>query len=296
MNDHSNPSATERQHEVTNVATVRHLSPFRFPGGKTWLVPRIRQWLVGLRFFPKKFIEPFAGGAIVGLTIAYEKLAELDDAIASVWQVIINAEDDALSLATRIQHFQMSMEAVDAVLKMDVNSLCDLAFHTILRNRVNHGGILAPGAGRLKKGENERGLMSRWYPETLRNRILKILAFRENISFIHGDGLSVIENNKEYADTVFFIDPPYTAGNTKAGARLYTHFSLAHEELFELAKQIKGDFVMTYDNDPTVLDLAKKHGFDFQEIVMKNTHHTKMTELIIGNDLTWLRTDSSFGK
>ena len=29
--------------KVVNVASVPHRSPFRYPGGKTWLVPRIRQ-------------------------------------------------------------------------------------------------------------------------------------------------------------------------------------------------------------------------------------------------------------
>jgi hypothetical protein len=58
---------------------------FRYPGGKTWLVPRIRQWLASLETKPAEFVEPFAGGGIVSLTVAFEQLAdsvtmvELDD-------------------------------------------------------------------------------------------------------------------------------------------------------------------------------------------------------------------------
>ena len=33
---------------IVNVASVKHLSPFRYPGGKTWLVPRVREWLATL--------------------------------------------------------------------------------------------------------------------------------------------------------------------------------------------------------------------------------------------------------
>ncbi|MDQ3584451.1 MAG: DNA adenine methylase [Acidobacteriota bacterium] len=58
--------------QVVNVAAVPQRSPFRYPGGKTWLVPRIRQWL---KQRPAEFIEPFAGGGIVGLTVAAENLA-----------------------------------------------------------------------------------------------------------------------------------------------------------------------------------------------------------------------------
>ncbi len=38
------------------------------------MVPYIFHWLLAKR--PKEFLEPFAGGAIVGLTVAFENLAE----------------------------------------------------------------------------------------------------------------------------------------------------------------------------------------------------------------------------
>jgi hypothetical protein len=47
-------------------------------------------------------------------------------------------------------------------------SLESLAFATIIKNRVNRGGILANGASFIKNGENGKGITSRWYPETLR--------------------------------------------------------------------------------------------------------------------------------
>jgi DNA adenine methylase len=86
---------------------------------------------------------------------------------------------------------------------------------------------------------------------------------------------------------VFFIDPPYTAGGKKAGNRLYTFFELDHEALFRLSCDLAGDFLMTYSNDQTVQNLAKKHRLTTKAIAMKNTHHAKMTELLIGRDLSW---------
>ena len=53
---------------ITNVASVPQRSPFRYPGGKTWLIPTVRQWLKQERRIPKELIEPFAGSAIVSLT------------------------------------------------------------------------------------------------------------------------------------------------------------------------------------------------------------------------------------
>ena len=96
---------------VVNVASVVQRSPFRYPGGKTWLVPRIGQWLASLPIRPTKFIEPFAGGAAVGLTVAFEQLASLvilverDEQVAAVWHIVINTKGGAEWLAKRIVEF-----------------------------------------------------------------------------------------------------------------------------------------------------------------------------------------------
>jgi DNA adenine methylase len=89
-------------------------------------------------------------------------------------------------------------------------------------------------------------------------------------------------------DAVFFIDPPYT----KAAKRLYSHWEFDHERLFQLAESLAGDIIMTYDNTQEIKELATAHGFQTAEVAMKNTHHAKMTELIIGKNLQWLDPDA----
>ena len=91
---------------VVNVASVKQRSPFRYPGGKTWLVPDVTLWLSRKHRQPCHFVELFAGGGIVGLTVAAEGLAdhvtmiELDPDVAAVWHTIFS--DDAEWLACRI--------------------------------------------------------------------------------------------------------------------------------------------------------------------------------------------------
>jgi len=238
-------------------------------------------------------VEPFAGGGIVGLTVAFEKLAdkvlmvELDSQIASVWQALLNGDADWLS--DRILSFKMTPESLTKELSSSDTSLRQTAFKTLLRNRTSHGGIMAPGAGRIKYGENGKGINSRWYPQTLAQRIRNIGKVSNSVAFIHGDGISVIRDYLEQTDTFFFIDPPYTAAGKKAGTRLYNHYELDHEELFSLAEKIQGDFLMTYDNSAGVRAMAERHGFEAMEVAMKNTHHANMDELIIGKDLSWAR-------
>lgn len=273
---------------LVNVASVPQRSPFRYPGGKTWLVPYVRCWLRSRRRPVAELIEPFAGGAIVGLTAAFEGLAarvtliEKDEDVAAVWQTILD-RDGARWLAEKIADFQLTPENVRAVLAAPCRELSvrERAFKTLLRNRVQRGGILAPGAGLLKFGENGRGLASRWYPGTLRKRILAMAQIRERIRFLQGDGLEAIAQNAHRADIAFFVDPPYTV----AGRRLYKHSEVDHETLFRLLSQVQGDFLATYDDAPEIRALAQKHGFQARLIPMKSTHHARIYELLIGRDL-----------
>src|SRR5215217_1072062 len=110
---------TKALDHIINVAAVPQRSPFRYPGGKTWLVPRIRQWL---KKRPMQFIEPFAGGGIISLTVAAEDLAdhvtmvERDEQVAAVWQVIVERESDAAWLAEAIVKFDLTEKSLAEVL------------------------------------------------------------------------------------------------------------------------------------------------------------------------------------
>jgi DNA adenine methylase len=281
---------------VINVSAVPHRSPFRYPGGKTWLVPYVRQWLRSLQVKPAEFAEPFAGGGIVGLSMLFDELAshlslvELDEEIASVWTVMLG--EDGLELASRIVAFDLTREKAIKELTGEPMTLLDRAFRTIIRNRVQRGGIMAPGAGLLKEGENGHGIASRWYPETLSKRITDIVGKRTLISFEHTDGVAFISKHADRVDWVWFIDPPYTV----AGRRLYAHSEIDHAKLFEEISKVKGDLLMTYDDTEPIRALADRFGFDTHKIPMKNTHHALMYELLIGRDLDWARQPLQLGK
>lgn len=275
-----------------NVSSVPQRSPFRYPGGKTWLIPQIRRWMASYKIIPKYFFEPFAGGGIVGLTIAFEQLAEkviiieLDENVASVWLTMLS--DDSDWLVNKILNFNLTLESAECEINREVSSTRERAFKTILKNRIYHGGILAPGSGLIKYGEAGKGIHSRWYPETICKRIININQIRNRISFHQGDGIEFISCNLKQPDGVFFLDPPYTAGGKKAGSRLYTHFQIDHAKLFELANQFENNFLMTYDNSVEVLSFAEKYHFETKLIAMNNTHHAELSELLIGRNLNWV--------
>jgi DNA adenine methylase len=108
---------------------------------------------------------------------------------------------------------------------------------------------------------------------------------KHRINFIEGDAFEVCEKNADREDVVYFIDPPYRA----AGQRRYRYSEINHEALFDLAHRLQGNFLMTYDEASEVQAMASRGKFETKLIAMKNTHHEKKTESIIGKDLTWLQ-------
>ena len=271
---------------VVNVSSVPQRSPFRYPGGKTWLIPTVRRWLKQ-NIKACLLIEPFVGGGIVSLTAAFEELAdqitmvEMDEEVAAVWKVILS--DKNKWLADKIFSFDLTYNNVKVELDNPNKSLLDLAFCTILKNRIFHGGILAKGSGMIKNGENGKGLASRWYPKTLRDRIRAIEFVKNNIEFITGDAFEIIKQNLRNKEAFFFIDPPYTV----AGKRLYTHFQIDHENLFRLTAQLKGRFMLTYDDSVEIRQLADKYNLNYRTIPMKTTHHLQKNEIIISDNFRW---------
>lgn len=266
---------------------LRYLSPFRYPGGKTWLLPIVRRWLASLSPPVEELIEPFAGGASVGLAAVFEGLAmrvvlvELDPRVAAVWRTILNGEGEWL--ARRVRRFGISVRSVNRVLAAPKSSVREVAFATLLRNRVQRGGILAPDAGLMKKGEDGKGLRSRWYPRTLSSRILSIIKKTREIRFIEGNGVEFLKEYNPAERAALFLDPPYTV----AGKRLYAYSDVDHRELFTLAREFPGNVLMTYDNVRSIRLLAEEFRLETRVVRMRNSHNRVKKELLISNSMEW---------
>ena len=126
--------------KIVNVASVPKRSPFRYPGGKTWLVPLARKWWRSLEGKCELLVEPFAGGGIIGLTAAFEGfvdhviLVEKDPEVAAVWKCICS--DYYHVLSKRILTFDVTEQNVRDTLAVESNRNEDIAFRTILKNRM----------------------------------------------------------------------------------------------------------------------------------------------------------------
>ena len=241
---------------------------------------------------PRLLIEPFAGGGTVSLTAVMEGLvdrclmAELDQDVAAFWHAALKYGPE---LCANVMRFKPTREAVNALASKRPQNLLEHGFRTLVLNRTRRGGILAPGASLSRAGENGKGVASRWYPETIVNRLWTIADHTDRVEFRETDGMRLLEEfvanrgcgKVTNGATVVFVDPPYTAGGKRAGRRLYAHNEVDHPKLFELLAESRAEFLMTYDKAPEIISLSEKFGFYAVRVMMKNTHHARIPELII---------------
>ena len=184
---------------AVNVASVPQRSPLRYPGGKTWLIPHIRAWLEETR--PDILIEPFAGGATASLTAVMDDrtrrrrcvMIEIDPDVAAFWRAALH-KDNGPALVRRVRGFKPTREEICKLeRRRPAADDLDRAFRALVRNRTRNSGIMAPGASLIRRGENGKGVASRWYPETLAARLNAVAACADRIDFREGDGLRLLE-------------------------------------------------------------------------------------------------------
>jgi DNA adenine methylase len=289
-------AATGPEQSESQASHRAFLSPFRYPGGKSWFIKVARKWLKNQPRRPTVLVEPFAGGAGISLAAVHEDLvneaafAERDRDVAAAWKTMLNGE--AKWLADKIRSFRISRKRVEKVLTRTPSNRQRRAFRCLLRNRTARGGVITKGAGLIREGEDGNGLGSRWYPDTLAERIATISYLKPKLKFTQGDGFTLIKKFIRRQRAVFFVDPPYT----QAACRLYNHWKIEHEKLFKLLCRAKGDVLMTYNDTPEIRALAEKYGFQFKRISMRTTHHQKKRELMISKNFKWQKKPNAKSK
>lgn len=241
----------------------KHLSPLRYPGGKSKMLPLLYQSLNKENIC--NFVEPFAGGAGVGLALLESNLIQsyilndIDYGIYALFQTIKTCPE---ALIEKIKSSSLTHEDFYTARQQVHNGYanCDLpeaAWALLITNRLSFSGI--PKAGPLggKNGAKQQ-LLSRWNPDDLIKRINKIHNLSDRITVTNREAFEIIEEQYWTPNTTIFIDPPYY----QKGKQLYTHYfdEVQHITLAETLRLLStgcpgADILLSYDNEIFIKDL-----------------------------------------
>lgn len=268
---------------------MKILSPLRYPGGKGQMYDEIEYIIRANRLSDKIYVEPFAGGFALGLSllkngiVAKTIINDVDFHIFAFWKVVFNAPEKLISKIIKTEiNIEEWKRQKSIYKKCDKRSLVNIAFSTLFLNRTNFSGVIKGGpiGGISQKGKYKLGC--RFDKERIVKQISEISKFKDCVEIYNLDAKCLIKEVLSEKQNNLFInfDPPYV----KKGKSLYTNF-YKEEDHIELEKYISEylscDWIMTYDDDPLIHKIYQKNLFFRFDIGYSANNHKNGTELFI---------------
>lgn len=206
---------------------------------------------------PSRYVEPFAGGAGVGLRLLVDEyvdevvLNDLNPGIAAFWRGVFFSTDDFLDLLEGCPVTVDEWHRQHEVYTSRTTSELELGFATFFLNRTNRSGILdaRPIGGLEQRG---RWLIDARFDKTrLSDRIGMIARYRTRVTICEEDGLRLVRRTLADDASFIYADPPYLVH----GDDLYmdTMRWEDHQRLADILVRAGGWF-LTYDADPRITD------------------------------------------
>lgn len=230
-------------------------SPLRYPGGKSKIAPFVSLVIKKSNINKCTYIEPFAGGAGVALSLLFDGVVDnivindYDKAIYSMWRAILTQTDDFIEL---VNNTPLTIEEWKKQKRIYANDnshySLELGFATFYLNRTNRSGILSAGpiGGYSQNGKYK--IDARFNREGLVEKIQKIAKYKSHIKLYNKEVESFITHYlPKYKSKAFiYFDPPYY----NKGKELYKNFFIHedHERISQLIKKLECSWMVTYDD------------------------------------------------
>lgn len=246
---------------------MKNSSPFRYPGGKSQLAGFIRIAIQNLGIQNCTYVEPFAGGAGVAMTLLLDEsvsqvvINDYDKAIYSFWRAVKQEPkgliDRVLKTPVTMQEWYKQKEVYSSAKSYSL----DLAYAALFLNRTNRSGILTAGPIGGYSQSGDWRLDVRFNKEAVAEKINIIAKKRERIRVYNKDIISFLRNySSEFKEQAFFyFDPPYY----KKGQKLYKNFFVSkdHQRICDvITKEISAPWIITYDDVSKIADMYRGYG------------------------------------
>ncbi len=232
----------------------RTCSPLRYPGGKSKLYPLIRP-IVLENIENGIYIEPFAGGAGLGLQLLFNGdiqslvLNDIDYHIYAFWHACLHFTDQFCEMIERCQlNMDSWNEQKNVYATANCHKVLDVGFATFFLNRCNVSGVIRGGPIGGKEQKGKYLMDARFNRAGLIEKIQRIGRYNEQIEFFNLDASNfLLERVSRYPTERSFlnIDPPYV----KKGPLLYENSFLEndHVELANVIQTLRQKWIVTYD-------------------------------------------------
>ena len=235
-------------------------SPLRYPGGKSKLAALIHLIMQNTENDCRTYVEPFAGGAGVALSLLLEGkvdkiiINDYDKAIYSFWRAL---KDDTCKLLKLIEETPVTIDEwrQQKSIYTDFNQKysVELGFATFFLNRTNRSGVLNGGPIGGFSQTGSYSIDARFNKPELIQRIQKIAERKSDIYVYNKEVrpfISQVISNVQGPAFVYF-DPPYY----KKGKELYKNFFKPddHKAIAEsIIQNVHCDWIVTYDDVPQI--------------------------------------------
>ena len=239
----------------------KFVSPLRYPGGKLKVVDYVKRLFEANDLLDGTYIEPYAGGASVALTLLFSeyasriKINDIDRSIFAFWHSVLNETEELCRLITDTP-VNMDMWQVQRDVqarKLDAE-LLELGFSTFFLNRTNRSGILSGGVIGGKNQDGNFKIDARFNKKDLIERIESVAEYADRIELTSIDAVELIKSIRKPAEKSFcYLDPPYYV----KGRDLYLNYynDDDHRDIAKAIKKYKGKWIISYDAVPFISEL-----------------------------------------
>lgn len=232
-------------------------SPLRYPGGKAPFAPFIAKVMEVNGITGGHYLEPYAGGAGVALTLLLDGHAShihINDADPAVYAFWVSVTKHSRALLKLLESTPITIEEWfkwRSVLRGETKaSMVERGFATLFMNRTNRSGILKAGVIGGKNQDGDYKLDARFRKDVVSARIEVIAKRSDSISVYCEDSLQLLNRCSEFLpkQSLIYLDPPYYV----KGKGLYRNY-YEHDDHVAIAKTLqkksfKWPWVVSYDN------------------------------------------------